>query len=61
MENLFARVLRKCVGKTVQEMGTVSEDGLCVGVRVTFTDGYVVQFVYDVDDADLCVQEVEGE
>lgn len=61
-ENLFERVLKLCVGKTVQACGALNEDdGETTGVRFEFTDGTVVQFVYDRDEADFLIQEVEGD
>lgn len=56
----FDRVLSLCVGKTVAEMGGLYECGERIGVRIMYTDGTVVQFVYEGTEEGFVAQEVEG-
>ena len=50
------QVIQSTVGKTVANAVPLED-----GVRFTFTDGTMVQVVYDVDEGGLLIQEAIGD
>ena len=60
MDEYMTKVLQGMAGKTIAEAGMLYEAGECIGMRITFTDGDMVQCVYEGTEEGVVVQEVEG-